>query len=85
MHVAVTVLGYTGDAGDNATDVVLSDTADKGAKLPVDIVSGYTSNIRVLDGGRGYTAVLTSFNRDVAPPTTVLDVFIGSEAFKNTT
>jgi hypothetical protein len=84
-QVAIKVLGYTGNAGDNATDVVLSDTAGKGAKLLVDIVAGFTSNIRVLDGGRGYTAVVTDFNRDVNPLNPALQVVIGNEAFKNPT
>jgi hypothetical protein len=66
-QVAIEVLGCTGNANENGTDVVLSDSADKGAKLLVDIVSGYTSNNRVLDGGRGYTAVLTDFNRSTSP------------------
>ncbi len=84
-QVAIKVLGYTGDAGDNATDVVLSDTAGKGAKLLVDIVAGYTSNVRVLDGGRGYTAVLTDFNRSAPALNPALQVMIGNEAFKNPT
>ena len=84
-QVAIKVLGYTGNAGDNATDVVLSDIAGEGAKLLVDIVAGYTSNIRVLDGGRGYNAVLTDFNRDVNPLNPALQVMIGNEAFKKPT
>ena len=84
-QVAIKVLGYTGNAGDNATNVVLSDTAGKGAKLLVDIVAGYTSNIRVLDGGRGYTAILTDFNRSTSPLNPALQVMIGNEAFKNPT
>jgi hypothetical protein len=50
----------------------------------VDIVNGITKNVRVLDGGKNYTAnEAVSFNRSGAPLTQTLDVFVGNEAFLN--
>ena len=43
-----------GEANDDDTDLVLYDTQDGMARLLVDIVGGKTTNVRVLDGGRGY-------------------------------
>jgi hypothetical protein len=57
-QVAISDVGYAGDTGDNEKDVVLyEDGISKNpARLLVDIVGGYTQNVRVLDGGRGFTA-----------------------------
>ncbi len=54
-QVAVKEVGNTTNAGDNRTNVVLTE-AGKGSRMLVDIVAGLTTNVRVLDGGRGFSA-----------------------------
>ena len=54
-QVAVKEVGNTANAGDNRTNVVLTE-AGKGSRMLVDIVAGLTTNVRVLDGGRGFSA-----------------------------
>ena len=72
--------GYTGNAGDNATDVIL--TTGKSARMLVDIVAGYTENIRVLDGSREFTEnELVEFNRTTNALPTALQVMVGNEQF----
>ena len=79
-QVAVSRNGYTGQAGDNATDVVL--TTVKNARVLVDIVAGYTNNVRVIDGSRGFVAnELVEFNRTTNALPTALQVMVGDEQF----
>jgi hypothetical protein len=53
-QVAIITEGETGNVGDNVNDVVL--THGKGSRVLVDIVNRITKNVRVLDGGKNYTA-----------------------------
>lgn len=84
--VAVTKVGDTGNAGDNFTDVILkhvktgANDDNKGARLLVDIVAGKTTNVRILDGGRGYTSndVLTFDTVPSTLTTTQLECVEGS-------
>jgi hypothetical protein len=79
-QVSVVQKGYTGNAGDNATDVVL--TTVKNARMLVDIVAGYTDNIRMLDGSRDFSDnELVEFDRSGTALPTKLQVMVGNEQF----
>ena len=80
-QVALAQRGYTGNGADNSTDVVL--TEGKGSRVLVDVVAGYTENIRVLDGGRAFTAnEMVEYDKSSAPLlNTKLRVMVGNEQF----
>ena len=84
-QVCVVQRGYTGNAANNETGVVL--TEGKGSRVLVDIVAGYTENIRVLDGGRAFTAnEMVEYDKSSAPLlNTKLRVMVGNEQFNATT
>jgi hypothetical protein len=87
-QVAISTVGYTGDTSDNKQNVVLYEdgVSQNQARLLVDIVGGYTQNVRVLDGGRGFVAnELLDFDTKSASLTAKLQVTAGDEAFENPT
>ena len=80
-QVALVQRGYTGNPANNETGVVL--TEGKGSRVLVDVVAGFTENIRVLDGGRAFTAnEIVEYDKSSAPLlNTKLMVMVGNEQF----